>query len=340
MRSEFLDFTKGILIILVVIGHTIQFPLLMGDLCVFNDPLYEWIYMFHMPMFIVISGYLSRRTILNYDAITIFKAKTINYLLPILSWSLLSFFADCLLDGGFSLNKITDALIPKFFSSLWYLWVLFMCVILTKFLVSFRLPNKLLVIATIIMLPECWHFPLLKFLLPFFLLGYFFSSPNNTLLKRLNLNIIGCFLIAITAFLINYLCSKTWNYDTYIYTTGMVPDLSNLYNISLRYIISIILVFVNLILFYKLFRINPEMISNATSLLGRYSLHIYVIHTPLILAMMKFISSGNLKFSGTMFYASAIFIAVSILLLSIFLAKISSFHNYTRFFLYGINKVK
>ena len=60
-RDVTLDVAKGILIFLVVWGHAIQFGFgyEYGEAyqC-FNDYIYRWIYSFHMPLFMAISGYL------------------------------------------------------------------------------------------------------------------------------------------------------------------------------------------------------------------------------------------------------------------------------------------
>ncbi len=61
-RDDFLDFAKGILITLVLLGHCIQ--CLSGDIYYSNTMYYsnwlmKYIYSFHMPMFIYISGYLT-----------------------------------------------------------------------------------------------------------------------------------------------------------------------------------------------------------------------------------------------------------------------------------------
>ena len=50
-REVLYDVIKGIGIILMVIGHT----------C--GQPLYNWIYSFHMPLFFIISGLFSQRDI-------------------------------------------------------------------------------------------------------------------------------------------------------------------------------------------------------------------------------------------------------------------------------------
>jgi len=54
-RDPYLDNAKGILIILVVVGHLLE-GVSLGS----ADALYKWIYLFHMPAFVFISGYLSR----------------------------------------------------------------------------------------------------------------------------------------------------------------------------------------------------------------------------------------------------------------------------------------
>ena len=53
--EERIDIVKGLAIILVVIGHTIQFCDLNGGVL---NPVYQWIYSFHMGLFFFCSGYL------------------------------------------------------------------------------------------------------------------------------------------------------------------------------------------------------------------------------------------------------------------------------------------
>ena len=53
------DTIKGILIVLVVLGHSFSYATFKSNEFVFN--LYTGIYLFHMPLFIFISGYFSKR---------------------------------------------------------------------------------------------------------------------------------------------------------------------------------------------------------------------------------------------------------------------------------------
>ncbi|MBX9391024.1 acyltransferase family protein [Streptomonospora nanhaiensis] len=55
-RDALLDNAKFLLIVLVVVGHTIE-PLTDTRL---GNAVYYWIYLFHMPAFVLISGYLSK----------------------------------------------------------------------------------------------------------------------------------------------------------------------------------------------------------------------------------------------------------------------------------------
>lgn len=55
-RDAYLDNAKVLLLILVVVGHLLAVVSGSG----FSEAAYKWIYSFHMPAFVVITGYLSR----------------------------------------------------------------------------------------------------------------------------------------------------------------------------------------------------------------------------------------------------------------------------------------
>lgn len=64
-RNYFLDYSKGILAFLVVLGHVITLKYTYGDY--WNSYSIWCIYSFHMPLFIAISGYLTSS---NIDCMT------------------------------------------------------------------------------------------------------------------------------------------------------------------------------------------------------------------------------------------------------------------------------
>lgn len=55
-RSVFWDIIKGVAILLVVIGHQIQNSC-GGTEAFADDPFFKFVYGFHMPLFMLVSGY-------------------------------------------------------------------------------------------------------------------------------------------------------------------------------------------------------------------------------------------------------------------------------------------
>lgn len=108
-RIEYIDFMKGIAIFLVVLGHVYQF-------C-FKDTgqVFQFIYIFHMPFFFLLSGYFAQRTRVNVD---FFKKKTISLLFPFVFGG--SLFA--LLNGQMQAYIYSD-----FHAGYWFLWSLWHC---------------------------------------------------------------------------------------------------------------------------------------------------------------------------------------------------------------------
>ncbi|MDD7636305.1 MAG: acyltransferase family protein [Clostridiales bacterium] len=94
-RIEWLDEIKGILIVLVVLGHT-----LAGQRAQNMDMfgiLHYLIYSVHMPMFMLISGYLSKKQISIKKAIK-------DYLIPYIFFDLLYIIWEALRGIDVSLN--------------------------------------------------------------------------------------------------------------------------------------------------------------------------------------------------------------------------------------------
>ena len=55
-RLDYIDEIRGIAILLVVVGHIIQFNGISK-----NNSVFEFIYSFHMPLFFAISGYITQK---------------------------------------------------------------------------------------------------------------------------------------------------------------------------------------------------------------------------------------------------------------------------------------
>ena len=76
-RSEELDISKGIAIFLVVWGHIIQYSF-AGKEEFYENIIFRLIYGFHMPLFMIISGYLFFYSCEKYDLKRIVKKQFKN----------------------------------------------------------------------------------------------------------------------------------------------------------------------------------------------------------------------------------------------------------------------
>lgn len=64
-RDSYWDIVKAILIFLVIFGHVIQFLMYErnNDEGFWTDPIFKGIYLFHMPLFMLVSGYFAAKSV-------------------------------------------------------------------------------------------------------------------------------------------------------------------------------------------------------------------------------------------------------------------------------------
>jgi fucose 4-O-acetylase-like acetyltransferase len=183
MRSQWVDATRGVAIILVVIGHVIQFGS-HGVFDIFTNPLFVVIYAFHMPLFIFISGYLSFRSFASRPEFSVVGDRVRRLLLPIAAWAILGGTAVAvtlqLLEGNVDfpslIKSVVSGLIPG--ATLWFLWVLFVayvalaCAIwLGRRIGRFAIPLSVVVVFTVPLSTEIAFYQV-KWLYVFFVAGY------------------------------------------------------------------------------------------------------------------------------------------------------------------------
>lgn len=172
-RDLSFDVLKGILILIVVFGHALQFQ--YQDECWYH-PLFDGIYTFHMPLFVFVSGYFfyssTRRT---FRDMIVNKAKRL--LLPWLIWSIV------LVVAMFIIQKDTFPSLPIskkgsiLFQELQTFWYLICVFVLTLFYYPIFKPGlykkKIFHIVTVISMFIIWLLSLIYFdELPWFCLKY------------------------------------------------------------------------------------------------------------------------------------------------------------------------
>lgn len=191
-RDYLFDNYKALLIVLVVIGHFIE-PAYKNNILLYT---LKWlIFSFHMPAFIFISGYFSKRD-LSFG--TLVRKLAVPYVI----YELLYYFMYTEL-----LQKDTGLylLLPKF--SLWYILALFVWRLITPYVK--KIPHYMLVAIAAGLLIGCsgmqdnfLSIPRILVFYPFFLAGTNFDRNLVTKLRTPVLKAVSAFaFIGFTAFL-------------------------------------------------------------------------------------------------------------------------------------------
>ena len=178
-RNYLIDNSKGLLIFLVVLGHSLEF--IRKDYEVARL-LYVFIYEFHMPVFVFISGYLSKNVEKGR------RNAVRNFLTPFLLfniiWNLITLVGPLFLRGEFTELPSEQAF--SFFTpgwALWYIFAMFLWKILLPDLLKFKNIFILSIIAGIFvkLSGEFGSYMALSRTItfaPFFLAGYYLVRKN------------------------------------------------------------------------------------------------------------------------------------------------------------------
>lgn len=195
-RNERMDSVKFWLIFLVILGHVLEIFQIPE-----NKVIWNWIFLFHMPLFIFISGYYSSKKSIKKMAASIWKIAE-----PLI---LFQFIALVLWEESISLTTI---LTPWWI--LWYLLSLIYWRLILQVIPESILGNAKLILPTAFGISILAGFlPFDVFLsiqrtfsfMPFFFLGYYMKNKNIFLPQRYR---PLCLLFIIIAFVIPLFCPQ------------------------------------------------------------------------------------------------------------------------------------
>ncbi|UKK54781.1 acyltransferase family protein [Prevotella sp. E2-28] len=191
-RLIWADSLRGILIVLVVLGHAIQAQL--GDDC-FNDHLWNYIYSFHMAAFMAVSGWLSCRvgSQMNRSGggrLTTVYRRIQQLLIPLFLWSVLKFITLKVSPS----NEVFNVFHPDPYY--WFLWALF-CIqtffiigdwlsefIKLKQYVAIASVWVLLVLLMLVLNVRILGFQYIAYYFAFYIIGYYLHKYESLLIKN------------------------------------------------------------------------------------------------------------------------------------------------------------
>lgn len=306
-RNEFLDYLKGISIILVFIGHCIQYgsgEVFFYDAGFFENNLFKFIYSFHMPLFMLVSGYLFYYTVNRYSTKQVLVNRIKNVLIPIVAWGILS---ECIVilkniigHDPIILYEVLYNFVRITLLNLWFLWAVLYCSLAVVFVRRFfndSIWMYLLFFMASFILPDQLNMHLYKFMYPYFVSAYLFNKFNaitlTTKLKK--------WQILICSGLIFFIMLSIYNKDTFIYNTGItligknIPHqiTINLFRWAIGYIGSIFVICLSKLSF------DSITIANAKKLIveaGMNSLGLYILNSFMNQLLIRLTSKFTLNY--------------------------------------------
>lgn len=300
--------TRGVAIVLMLWGHVIQYSSI-NQFDFFENPAFKFIYSFHMPLFMLISGYLFYQTCQRYDLEDILRRKTRSIFHPIVTCTIMNYFLSTVLHELIYSGTLTSALNGQWISDLkplWFLWSVLAASYVVAFADKIRRHRVISVMIILFGYEIMRFFPndyLNQFMYPYFVIGYFLSKYEHRLKQNVKNFIGGTSFIAWVIMLLNY------RKEHYIYITkigGSLYSTSEYLKIDMfRWLIGlfgsigVIWIFSLLWLFfsryhsesgakYKMTMIIQERIAN----IGIISLQIYALSVSLLSFWLPQIAAG------------------------------------------------
>jgi len=194
LRVDWVDYAKGLGIILVVFGHSIagindaKLPINQT----FYNTAFGLIYSFHMPLFFALSGMFFERSLSKTTPASFVKSKLQTVLYPFIVWSLIQTSIEVLFSSqtnkGIPINDLFTCLImPR--SVYWFLFALFFINIINVIVFTLAPKYGLLISSLIWLLFFIFKPDLSSFTKTFFNLIYFnfgiLLSQQKTVFKNI-----------------------------------------------------------------------------------------------------------------------------------------------------------
>lgn len=319
-RNNFLDFIKGIAIILVVLGHSIQYgngAYYFRNSLFYENVLFKVIYSFHMPVFMMISGYLFYYTMQNHSNKEVLLSRITRFLIPIFSWNglfLIFHFAthfihhNIILHDFISVNLKTEMsnYFRSSFQTIWFLWAILWCSLIV--MISNRLFKDSIIIYILVFLltfiiPDSFNISLYKYMYPFFIIGYFYCKNKEAVYKILQK--INSIYLLLVGCLIYLFLMQFYNNSSYIYTSGYtIIGRNALTQIAIdiyRLIVGLFGGISLIVIVNKLFKFETFSKEDIITKLGINSLGIYIVSCYLFIFVQKLTTNLSINYIVSLF---------------------------------------
>lgn len=310
-RIAYLDYTRGFAILLVIVGHLIQFNFQSG----LNNRLFDIIYSFHMPLFFFISG-CARGIYLKSSLTVLDLCKKVYHqfcslIVPSIVWTIVMpyFFSR---QYELSVSQI---------SGYWFLNVLFAIVVVWDIFLYINIKKTkkylyplMVVVISILFIVGFKRIPISYFLM--YVIGFYFQKYNC--LTKLPPIFYSLF------FLIFCLFSGYFDY-------GETP-MGDADRIWLQFPLSIC-ASLSLLRFFSMCELKDYKICAILGLIGRYTLGIYLCH--FFLVRIPFIAEMENGFNLLIQFVGLLSLSLGIALLCMGIQRVIKNYPFLHKIMYG-----
>lgn len=309
-RREFINVLRGTAIFLMLWGHAFQY-FSLDNFDFFENIVFKGIYSFHMPLFMLISGYLFYFSFNKRTCSELIKHKTQGLLQPIIAGTVLYFL---LTEGLTSLyfDKTVKTLIYSGLgltglSAYWFLWGVLSCSIVISLIFKLIKNPVLRVFLTFAGIAVVAFFPNYEkniWMYPYFVAGFLFAMIPEGKAKNILINLRYVSLPVFPILLCFY------KKEHYIYTSGIhifdyLNDFNGVKTDVFRWIIgfagSIFAITVLKLLFDILYKYNKNVKFKILSAFGKNSLQIYILQKIVVEYYLPLFYSKICELSGVNF---------------------------------------
>lgn len=324
-RLIWVDSLKGVLILVVVCSHSIQYVLKDAS---FDNHFFNLMISFMMPAFFAVSGYVNYRQGGITSRTKVIKRRFRQLVIPFFAWATIR----VIINPPITLMSFVNIILyPD--GSFWFLWVLFL--ISAVFYLGDWIAMKLnikqeliiaaislfLILLMIVFDIRMFGFQFIAYYFLFFSVGYYINKYPRIITKKTALLLV--------AFVIWFAMAWFWDMHRLPFFLKNIPLPHTVMQYVYRFLTALFAI-------YFLFGWSPKIMNHEEGLnipinrIGIWSLGIYTTH----LLMMPFITEGLSRLMNN-HYIIIILSFVLAVALSWFLVKVLSKWNITSRYLLG-----
>lgn len=322
-RLVYLDRLKGFLIMLVVLGHIIQCSCQNYD----NNIIFRYIYSFHMPLFFFISGFLNYR---DNPILSILKRRFFSLIIPFFSWLIVS----SIIKGNINLGHLVDVIMKPDNGGLWFLWVLFFCIVIMHIVSFIGIKSKikqeylalvmclLLTLLSLVTKTKIFGFNFISWYFLFYSIGFYYKKHELNFDRLLN----KIFLFVLVFFPLSaYFWMRKDPPTFYVYL-----NLGTLFPFFYKFIVALFGIIFFIGFFKKFASLHERTDYLYFNRLGEMTLGIYATHLFILGWTIKIIEncivSINLNLNNFLFVVIAF---VLLLISSVIIVRFLSLNRYS-----------